>query len=336
MSDFWISSGYDLLDREEGGGLKVTDDFLRAYLARPELVPPEDACTAERALHEALFAQPQRQIGAAEIAAIADEDARENWEVMLAFRDHLVRHRTIEAAYWTFVREGISHTPPMFIDQLVQVILRNALNDCEDAFMLRAAELFFRAQCLTEVEGSLIAADEETVDETADDEPPSPLVAMMGLQAGPEIDVLSEDNAHTYWERSDRFDFALDLTTGREGLAALGRVIRAWVGHMFSVETEVEPLTEIEDDNLTWYVGLDHPGTAIGDALWDGEEVDQDTMRQLVGLYRMTFADPSVVIERVRGKPVYLLTAMTPEGQLQIKPQNLLANLPIPHGLVRT
>ena len=43
MRDFWLSCGHHLLDRDEGGGLVVTDEFLKAYLARPELAPPADA-----------------------------------------------------------------------------------------------------------------------------------------------------------------------------------------------------------------------------------------------------------------------------------------------------
>ena len=56
MHDFWLSCGHHLLDRDEGGGLVVTDEFLKAYLARPELAPPADACIAERTLHAALLA----------------------------------------------------------------------------------------------------------------------------------------------------------------------------------------------------------------------------------------------------------------------------------------
>ena len=44
MPDFWLSCGHHLLDRDDGGGLLVTDEFLKAYLARPELTPPPDAC----------------------------------------------------------------------------------------------------------------------------------------------------------------------------------------------------------------------------------------------------------------------------------------------------
>ena|SRR5215467_461639 len=85
MTDFWLSCGHHLLDRDAGGGLLVTDEFLKAYLARPELAPPPDACIAERTLHAALFTNPRRPVAASEIAAIADADARENWGLMVAF-----------------------------------------------------------------------------------------------------------------------------------------------------------------------------------------------------------------------------------------------------------
>src|SRR5690349_22953851 len=93
MKDFWLSSGHHLLDRDDGGGLLVTDDFLKAYLARPELAPPAEACVVERTLHATLLADPRRRVEASEIAAIADADARENWAVLLAWRDLLLAHR---------------------------------------------------------------------------------------------------------------------------------------------------------------------------------------------------------------------------------------------------
>jgi len=328
MTDFWLSCGHHLLDRDEGGGLLVTDDFLKVYLARPELTPPPEACVVERTLHAALLADPRRPVSAAEIADIADPDARHNWQTMLAFRDHLVAHRTIEAAYADLVRRGIGHTPPLFVNQLVHVILRNLLDGCDDPFMLRAAELFFREQRMTLHEGSLLAADEEVISGLGQ-QPLSPLVSMMGLPAAAEIDVLSEDNAQSYWDRSDLFDTALDLTAGRGGNAALGRVMQAWIGHLLSVAVEVEPLTALHDVDLTWYVGLDVNGTRIGDALWRGEDIDEATRAQVVGLFRLTFRDTPVMDEKVRGEPVFLILAMTPDKVLRMKPQNLITGLPI-------
>jgi hypothetical protein len=46
LRDFWLSCGHHLLDRDAAGKLLVTDEFLKAYLARPELVPPPEACDA--------------------------------------------------------------------------------------------------------------------------------------------------------------------------------------------------------------------------------------------------------------------------------------------------
>ena len=78
------------------------------------------------------------------------------------------------------MRRGVGHTPPLFVNQLVHVILRNALDGCDDPFVLRAAELFFRPQRLTLHEGSLIAADEETIAGISAT-PVSPLVSMLGI-----------------------------------------------------------------------------------------------------------------------------------------------------------
>ena len=328
MNDFWLSCGHHLLDRDDGGGLLVTDEFLKAYLARPELAPPPDACIAERTLHAALLLNPRRPVTARELASIADADARENWALMVGFRDRLTGHKTIEAAYLDLVRHGVGDTPPLFINQLVHVILRNVLDGCDDPFVLRAAEMFFRPQRLTVHGGSLIAADEETV-AGASPQSVSPLVAMLGLPPAGDVDVLNEDNAASYWQRSDLFDMALDLTAGRRGLAALGEVIGKWIHHLHALEVTIEPLAEATDVNLIWYVGLDAAATAIGDALWNEDELDPAARERIVGLYRLSFQQPEVVLDKAKGEPIYLLLAMTPDQMLRMKPQNLITGLPI-------
>jgi hypothetical protein len=328
MHDFWLSCGHHLLDRDEGGGLVVTDEFLKAYLARPELAPPADACVVERTLHAAMLNNPRRPVDLPEIGAILDKDARENWAIMVAFRDVLLAHRTVEAAYLHLVRTGFRATPILFVNQIVHLILRNVLDGCEDVYALRAAEMFFRPQRLTTHEGSLIAADEETVAGTSASSA-SPLVSMLGIPAEAAIDVLNDDNAHDYWDRSDRFDMALDLTAGRRGLAALGEVIACWVRHLLAIEVDVEPLIEANDVNLTWYVGLDEQGTKIGDDLWNDEDLDDAARGRVVGLYRLTFRDPAPVLDKAKGEPIYLIMAMTPDGMLRLKPQNLVTGLPI-------
>ncbi len=330
MNDFWISCGHHLLDRDEGGGLRVTDEFLKVYLARPELIPPPEACVVERTLHAALLANPRHQVAASDIAAIADADARENWQLLISFRDHLLRHKTLEAAYAELVRNGANNFPLLFVNQLVHVILRNALDGVTDARVVRAAELFYRVQRVTLHEGSLIAADEETVG-GVNAAPVSPLVSMLGLPAAAEIEVLNDDNADSYWQRSDQFDMALDLTAGREGLAAFAEVMRRWVGHVLGIDVTVEALKELREVNLAWYVGLDADGTKIGDLLWNGEEIDDAIMSRTVGLFRLTFNDPAVMLDKVKGEAVYMILAMTSDKTIRMKPQNLLTGLPILH-----
>jgi len=325
--DFWLSCGHHLLDRDAGGGLVITDDFLRAYLARPELAPPQEACQAERDLHKSLLADPRRPVPAGQIAAIADPDARENWQVMVELRDQLARHRTIEAAYLDIVRRKLK-IPHIFLNQIVHVILRNVLDACDDAFLLRAAELFFRPQKLTLHEGSLVAADEETIAGLGN-QPVSPLVSMLGLPPAAEIAVLSDENARSYWQQSDRFDLALDLTAGRRGLAALGIVAERWIAHLLGVKVSIEPLMDVRDVPFTWYVGLDAEATRLGDALWKGDELADADRSRMVGLYQLTFADASEVVDKLRGEPVYVIAAMTSDKVLRLKPQNLITGLPI-------
>ena len=330
MTDFWISSGHHLLDRGEGGGLRITDEFLKLYLARPEVLPPAEACAVERTLHAALLADPRIPVSASDIAAIGDEDARENWKLLIGFRDHLLRHATLEAAFMDLARRGFGTVPPLFVNQLVHVILRNALDRSEDSRVLRAAELFFRTQRVTLHNGSLIVADEETIG-GGNAASVTPLVSMLGIPPETEIDVINGANADSYWKRSDQFDMALDLTAGREGLDALAKAMELWVAHLLGIVVTIEALAELRDVSLTWYVGLDADASKIGNMLWRGTDIDEKTMARVVGLFRLKFSDPSVMVEKVKGEPVYLILAMTPDKTIRMKPQNLLTGLPVRH-----
>lgn len=330
MKDFWISCGHHLLDRNASGGLVVTDEFLKVYFARPELMPPQEACATERELHRKMLTDPRQAVGAVEIAAIADDDARENWQFVLAFRDHLLRHPTLEAAYLALVRSGSGNLPPLFVDQLVQAILRNALDGCNDPMVLRAAELFFRAQRLLPNEQSLLLGDEEVVG----GQNPTPvlsLISLLGASAEGQLDILNEENADSYWARSDRFDMAFDLTGGTRGPWALAVAMTRWVSHLLGVEVTIQPLTELRDARLTWYVGLDAEATRLGDRLWHGKALDERAAARVLALFRLTIADAHLVTDAIGGDPVYLILAMTAEQKVRMKPQNLLAGLPIKH-----
>ena len=330
MKDFWISCGHHLLDRNANGGLLVTDEFLKAYFARPELMPPDDACQVERKLHRELLADPRRPVGADEVAAIADSDARENWQFILSYRDLLLRNPTLEAAYLALVRSGSIILPPLFVNQLVHVILRNALDGCDDPFVVRAAELFFRPQRIMLHEQSLLLGDEEIIGGLKMT-PVLSLMSMLGAATETQIDVLDTDNAEHYWHRCDQFDMGLDLTAGTPGPAALAQAMTRWISHLLGIDVAIEPLTQLRDAKLTWYVGLDSEATRIGDMLWRGEALDDQAAGRVLALFRLSFNDAVVAAAAVEQEPVYLIMAMTSGLNLRMKPQNLLTGLPIKH-----
>ena len=330
MKDFWIACGYHLLDHNASGRLVVTDEFLKAYFVRPELVPPEAACTVERRLHQELLADPRRIVAVDEVAAIADADARENWQFVLAFRKLLLREPTLEAAYLALIRSKSINLPPLFVNHLVHVILRNALDGCEDPFVPRAAELFFRPQRVVPHEHSLLLGDEEVIGGPN----PTPVLSLMSLvrtATGADVDVLTEANADSYWQRSDQFDLALEFTGGTRGPAALADAMMRWTSHLLRVDVRIEPLTALRDAKLTWYVGLDAEATRMGDRLWNGDALDDRTMARVLALFRLTFADADLVADTIGQEPVYLILAMTSDQLVRMKPQNLLAGLPIKH-----
>lgn len=331
MKDFWISSGHHLLDRDEAGRLLVTDAFLKAYLARPELLPPETACEAELRLHhELLMHHPRRAVGRAEIAAMKDADARENWEFMITFRDHVLAMPSLEAAYLALARGRVSGIPPLFMNQLAQVVLRNALDREHDPHVLRAAELFYRPQRLTVHEGAVLLADAETIERHEWDRHASPLLSMLGGPAVTELEVLEETNARTYFDRSDAFDMVLNLggagSAARRGLAT---AMTLWIRHLLSIEVEIEPVERIEDQEWSWFVGLDAEATRIGNALWRDGELEPDALSRVVALFRLSFADAGEVLPDAGTGPVWLIMAMSPDRMIRMKPQNLVAGLPV-------
>ncbi|TXJ13737.1 MAG: hypothetical protein E6Q28_11950 [Afipia sp.] len=332
MREFWVASGHHLTRRGDHGGLVATPELIMAYLARPELMPPDDACEAERNLHAALLADPLRPVSKREIAAIADADARENWTFMMAFRDRLVGAPSLEAVYTMLARKGAGDFPPIFLSQLCHLILRNALEGCDDPFMLRAAELFYRSQKAAIHDGVLLLADAEVVEaqqQAQHDLHASPLTAMLHPQAFGEMDVMDDDNAWTYWSQSDAHAMVLNLGGNAKAREALCRVIERWVVHLLGAAVKVEPVASIEDRDWRWFVGLDSEGTRIGNALWNGETPGGNAAERIVALMRMTFEDLRFVDERVGDKPVYLILAMDADKIVRLKPQNLVAGLPL-------
>jgi hypothetical protein len=333
MPDFWPDSGLDLCTRNATGRLMPTDALLRAWWLRPEVAPVAESCDAERALHAALLDAPRRPVGVQELAAIQDPDARENYEVLLDWRERLLSATTLESAYLNLFRGGPVTVPPLFIDQLARMIVHGMLEGTDDALQVRAAELFFRRQKVTLHEGRVLLADAETIERHETGGNYGNLGRLLAeariSRRKVDLDVLDRANADSYWARSEAHDMVIGFHHDGAALAGFCRVIEKWVRHFFGVEVTVDPMTKIEDPQWAWHIGLDAEATAILNDLYRGKEPGPERNRRILSLFRMDFADPAVMRPDIAGRPVYLACAMDAGHMLRIKPQNLLLNLPL-------
>jgi hypothetical protein len=331
--DFWLSSGFRLLERRDDGRLVPTDDFLRAYLLRPELEPVEESCPAERALHAALLEMPRRPVTPVNLVRLRDPDARENWQIFARFRDHLLAHASLEEAYLALLGGDNRSVAPLFVDQLVHVLVRAVLDDIDDPLLARAGECLFRSQKATIRDGAVLLADEETVEMHERSGGFGALGRLLvEAETRPrqvELDILTEENAAIYWARSDRFDTVLDISFTRPGLDALCRVLERWLAHLLGVASRIQPLQTVRDERWAWHLGLDAEASAILDELYHGHEVEEARLARLLSLFRLEIRDPELMRAELRGRPVYLGLAMDGAARLRLKPQNLLVNLPL-------
>jgi hypothetical protein len=334
MPDFWTSCGYRLLRPTAEGRIAVTDDFLRSHLLRPELAPIPESCDRELRLHDALLAAPRRAVAPAEIDAIADADARENYRIWLRLRDRLCAADSIEAAYARLFQGDGVDVAPLFVHELTRVLCRHILGSGADPLQARMAEFLFRPQRIRiQDDGAVMAADDETVERHATDGGFGSLGELLRQQRTPlrtlDLDVLDAANASSYWDRDERHDTAVSLNRGQPALEALCRVLERWVGHFHAAPVTIRPLKAIDDKEWLWHVGLDAEASALLNDLYNRVEVDDERMRRLLCLFRLDFNDPDVVRPALRGKPVYLAMAIDAQSRLRLKPQNLLLNLPI-------
>lgn len=330
----WKSSGLHLTEKDKNGWLKVSPDLLRAYYTRPEIHPVDTSCAQEHLLFERLMESPQAEITEQEILKIKDQDTAENYQVILQFRDHLIKHSTIEQAYLAiFKTEAAPFIPSIFITHIVHLILSSMLMDETDPFIVRAAEILFREQKVTTDNGQIMFADAEVVElysETGGLGGLGSLLAEAGTKMQEvSLDVLTEDNKHEYWERADQFNFALDFRFTEPGPDALARVLEKWINHLLRTNVRIQAMQSISDENWSWHIGLDANSTEILNGLYEGKIEEGSEVKNMAGLFRVEFLDPSVAIDQMKGKAVYLGLAMTEDQVIHLKPQNLLVNLPL-------
>ena len=203
--------------------------------------------------------------------------------------------------------------PPMFVDQLAHVILRNLLDGSDDALRLRAAEVFFREQKATIQDGHVLLADLETVEMHASGNRYGSIgrliVEAQGDLAKVDLDVLDRANAALYWERESRHDTVISLTYGRPALDAFCRVLELWIEHFLSVKVQIKPVRKIDEPRWAWHIGLDAESTAILNELWAGSEIEQGRMRNILAIFALQFDEPAAMRADIAGRTVYLALA---------------------------
>jgi hypothetical protein len=293
-----------------------------------------ESCDAERALHRSLQEHPARAVPMAEIEALADADARENYRIWLRFRDRLLAAPDFESAYRALFQGRGVDVPPAFVHQLTQILLRHALGTEAGALEARAAEMLFRPQSIAVLgDGAVMAADAETVERFATTGGFGNLGELLAQNRTPartiELDVLSQDNAEAYWARDERHDLALSLNRGGGALEALCRVLERWIAHFLAVEVRIRPQRAIDDARWVWHVGLDAEASALLNDLYNRVDMGEERERRLLCLFQLDFAEPGDMLPAIAGRPVYLAMAMDAHQRLKLKPQNLLLNLPL-------
>lgn len=334
-SMLWPSAGYQDLDVRPDGRLAVTDIWLQRLLARPEVSPVEESCAAERALHSALLEDPRRGVSDAELQALADPDAQQNYRVVLDFRDLLLAQPTLENAYLTVVGGQYPRPlPQALLDELVQVILCHILVDADDPYRWRAGELCFRPQRVA-LEGGVMLADADYLEAHR---PAESLTLLQSLirQAGgdpvdtrAQLDVLNKTTLAHYRTHSEAHDLAMSLNLSEPGIHALARVLERWVYHFHGLTVEISPQASIDDAHWRWHIGLDAESNRMLNQLYQQGQLDDADAPRLLGLFKMQVQDSARIQTELRGYPIYLGLAMDAESTLRLKPQNVLLNLPL-------
>jgi len=352
MNNFWTASGHQHLTPNERGWLVPSPDYWRLWLQRPEMALVPESCKEEIRLHQALLETPLMQVAPASLKAFKDDDARENYELFLHFRDDVQSAGSLESAYMGWMRSGHIQLPPLFIDLVVQAIVCHLLSNEDDAWVWRAAELLFRRQRITIEGGRVLAGDSETLDSLQATGGLGEMGRMLIEGGAPlkavDVKVLHKDNAERYFAQREglgRYAFLLDMThelqnelphglilsmvNARSGLKVLAAVLTRWVQHFLGVSVQIEPVQKVDDPAWRWHVGLDVTATTLLNNLYEGQALDELAQRQLISLFTLRFEDLQDMRADVQGKPVYLGLAMNEQGLLKLKPQNLLLNLPL-------
>ncbi len=291
--------------------LEHIDIFLRDLLASPQLALVAESCALEVNLHKALQASPLQQVSDAEITAIADPDARENYAFYLRLQTELLAAGSLEAYYLQLIRSAAVTVPQDVMDALVEnITLRmmdattNPTVDKNIAVQYAAAEWLYKRQAVHLEDGRVMH-----------DVPRDSVTEPLDLSHG-----MANELSHGLIFR---------LSNANSGLKALSQVLEKWVQHMLNIDVNIRHVANVDDAAWRWHIGLEATSTGVLNDLYLGKDVPEEGLKSLISLFKLEFKNASHVQVDMAGKPVYLGLAMDANGNVKIKPQNLLLNLPL-------
>jgi hypothetical protein len=291
--------------------LEHIDIFLRDLLASPQLALVAESCASEANLHKALQASPLQKVSDAELTALADADARDNYAFYLRLQTELLAAGSLEAYYLQLVRSAAVTVPQDVMDALIEnITLRmmdattNPTVDKNIAVQYAAAEWLYKRQAVHLEDGRVMH-----------DVPRDSVTEPLDLSHG-----MANELSHGLIFR---------LSNANSGLKAMSQVLEKWIAHMLKIEVSIRHVAKVDDPAWRWHIGLEATSTGLLNDLYTGADVSEDRLKSLVSLFKLEFKNASDMRIDVAGKPVYLGLAMDANGHVKIKPQNLLLNLPI-------
>lgn len=353
--DFWQHSGYSRLNFPAAGWPQASEALIQAYLARPELRPLPESCPAERALHDRLYRDSRYRPTPLELAELHDPSVRENYELVMRFRDHVFASEDLRVAYLDLVRRGHPPLPLLFRQHLVMLLLRHLLADCTDAWTLRAAEMLFRAQLpwepepepAAEVEAEAGAVEVEA--EAGSRGAPRLLLADHAVLTDVETHggygnlgrlvadsgvplnrrplwILEEETAQSYWLRDSFHDSLLPFGP-RTGQQALAEVLARWIQAMVGETVTLIPLAG--DPVALWSrpwrqrLPLDEAALELTLPL-----CPLPGMARPVALFRLDWAAGGSRADAPIEESLCVVLAADGEGIIRLEPASLCLSLP--------
>jgi len=211
--------------------------------------------------------------------------------VVLAFRERLLDADTLERVLQLF--KGTVDTPPLFIEQIAHVILRNILDGCDDPLKLARRSCLSRA-ARRPIQGAMRCSPiarrcRGTPRAAATARFGRLIVEAQGTLGKVDLERAGQANAQLYWEANRAMNTVISLAYGRAGSTPWQPCDRA-VGAAFLASPCASSDSRIDDRTGPW-PSASTPIDAILNDLWSGAEVEHGRMQRILALVALEFED---------------------------------------------